>query len=236
MHSSRPKAPLDVDSLSSSSASSSALTPTSLLSPSSSSSALTPMSASSSALVTPRSHPVVLLNSDEQFIDDVSLRFLYQPHTILSFFLVLALLLYFAFHPSQSVESPTASLVTNVKLAVFVCSLFLLLLGLLVFPSGPFVRPHPLLWRLTFGLGVLYQLALILLLFQTKQHARAALAFLYPDLGRPLEEKTYAANCDVTPANLWNAMDLFVVGHLVGWMVKSIILRDMVSTQSTHAG
>ena len=175
---------------------------------------------------------MVLLNSDEQFIDDVSLRFLYQPHTVLSFFLVLALLLYFAFHPSQSVDSPTTSLVTNVKLAVFVCSLFLLLLGLLVFPSGPFVRPHPLFWRLTFGLGVLYELALILLLFQTKAHARAALSFLYPELGRPLEEKTYAANCDLTPHNLWAALDLFAFGHLVGWMVKAIIIRDMVGTHA----
>jgi len=28
---------------------------------------------------------------------------------------------------------------------------FVLVLGLLVFPAGPFIRPHPLLWRFVFG-------------------------------------------------------------------------------------
>ena len=178
-----------------------------------------------STAITPRPVPL-LLNSDEQFIDDVSLHYLYQPHTILSFFVVLALLLYFAFHPSSSSSSPTASLVTNVKLALFVCSLFLLLLGLFVFPSGPFIRPHPLLWRLSFGLGVVYELALLMLLFQTTADARASLSYVYPELGRPLQERTYGDNCELTWDNVRASMDIFVVGHLLGWMVKSLILRD----------
>ena len=182
-----------------------------------------PSPASTSAFSRPL---FAFLDSDEQLVDDVSLHFLYQPHTILSFFLVLALLLYFAFHPSSSISTPATSLATNVKLALFVCSLFLLLLGLFVFPSGPFIRPHPLLWRLAFGLGVVYELALILLLFQTKSDARASLGYLYPELGVPLEERTYGDNCELTWANVRGSLDIFVVGHLVGWMVKSLMLRD----------
>ena len=182
----------------------------------------TPTTPSSASLVSPSSlppRPNSFLNSDEQFIDDISVHFLYQPHTILSFLLVVALLLYFAFHSSDS-------LVTNLKLSALVCTLFILLLGLFVFPSGPFIRPHPLLWRLAFGVGVVYQLALLVLLFQTKAHARHALTYLYPYLGVPLHEKTYADQCDLTPANFFNAIDIFFVGHLLGWTVKALMLRD----------
>ena len=173
-----------------------------------------PFSPSSTSL-----HRPALPNSDEQFIDDISVHFLYQPHTILSFLLVVALLLYFAFHSSDS-------LVTNLKLSALVCSLFILLLGLFVFPSGPFIRPHPLLWRLAFGVGVIYELALLILLFQTKSHARQALTYLYPYLGTPLDEKTYADKCELTFANFYGAIDIFFVGHLLGWVVKALMLRD----------
>ena len=187
-----------------------------------SSASSTPTTPSSSAFLSPSSaaaRPHSFANSDEQFIDDISVHFLYQPHTILSFLLVVALLLYFAFHSSDS-------LVTNLKLSALVCSLFILLLGLFVFPSGPFIRPHPLLWRLAFGVGVVYQLALLVLLFQTKAHARHALTYLYPYLGVPLDEKTYAENCDLTPTNFIAAIDIFFVGHLLGWTVKALMLRD----------
>ena len=191
--------------------------PSLFLSPASS----TPTTPSSAALLSPSAapRPNPFISSDEQFIDDISVHFLYQPHTILSFLLVVALLLYFAFHSSDS-------LVTNLKLSALVCTLFILLLGLFVFPSGPFIRPHPLLWRLAFGVGVVYQLALLLLLFQTKAHARYALTYLYPYLGQPLEEKTYAESCDLTPTNFFNAIDIFFVGHLLGWTVKALMLRD----------
>ena len=217
--SARTKISVDASSPSSSSASSASAS----LSPLSSA-ASTPMSAAP----TPVSRAIPLLSSDEQLLDDVSVRFLYQPHTVLSFLLVLCLLLYFAFHPStaEAADGSQASLVTNLKLAALVCSLFLLLLGLLVFPSGPFVRPHPLLWRLSFGLGVVYELSLILLLFQTKDDARRGLQLLFPYLGRPLEERTYAEHCELSLANVYSALDIFAVGHLLGWLIKSVMLRD----------
>ena len=176
-----------------------------------------PFSPSSSSSHIP--HRPVLHNSDEQFIDDISVHFLYQPHTILSFLLVVALLLYFAFHSSDS-------LITNLKLSALAGTVFILLLGLFVFPSGPFIRPHPLLWRLAFGIGVVYQLALLILLFQTKTHARQALSYLYPYLGVPLNEKTYGDSCEFNIVNFYNAIDIFVIGHLGGWIVKALMLRD----------
>ena len=46
------------------------------------------------------------------------------------------------------------------------CIIVFILLCVTVTPNGPFRRPHPALWRLTFSLSILYQLALIFVLFQ----------------------------------------------------------------------
>jgi hypothetical protein len=37
-----------------------------------------------------------------------------------------------------------------------------------MFKSGPFIRPHPLFWRLILSASVLYLLVMIFLLFQVK--------------------------------------------------------------------
>jgi hypothetical protein len=74
----------------------------------------------------------------------------------------------------------------------------LLAVGLLVFPSGPFIRPHPVVWRLFFGVGVLYQLFLTFLLFQSRADARKLFTFFDPNLNKPLAERPYAENCEMT--------------------------------------
>ena len=40
--------------------------------------------------------------------------------------------------------------------------------GSLMFKSGPFIRPHPLFWRLILATSVLYLLTIIFLLFQVQ--------------------------------------------------------------------
>ena len=42
----------------------------------------------------------------------------------------------------------------------------LVLTGLLEFKDGPFIRPHPALWRVVLALAVAYEMALIIILFQ----------------------------------------------------------------------
>lgn len=43
---------------------------------------------------------------------------------------------------------------------------FFLIISVLAFPNGPFTRPHPVVWRMLFGLSVLYLLFLLFLMFQ----------------------------------------------------------------------
>ena len=53
------------------------------------------------------------------------------------------------------------------------------------------------------GINLLYELALVFLLFQDLDSARSMMKYLDPNLGLPLPEKSYAENCDLTVANVW---------------------------------
>ena len=107
------------------------------------------------------------------------------------------------------------------------------------------VRPHPVFWRLIKGLAFLYLFSLVWLSFQTVDDARHLLSYWDPALGVPLEDQSYAVACDIfTPddpvsqyRNIYDAffnengrwifMDVFVVSHVLGWLVKMIMLRDV---------
>ena len=58
-------------------------------------------------------------------------------------------------------------------------------------------------WRAVLGINLLYELALVFLLFQDLNSARSMMKYLDPNLGVPLPEKSYAENCDFTPTNVW---------------------------------
>jgi phosphatidylserine synthase 2 len=71
------------------------------------------------------------------------------------------------------------------------------------FRDGPFIRPHPAFWRVVLGINLLYELALVFLLFQDLDTARGYMKLLDPSLGVPLPEKSYAEHCEFTPENVW---------------------------------
>ena len=53
------------------------------------------------------------------------------------------------------------------------------------------------------GVNLVYELALVFLLFQDLGSARIMMTYLDPNLGVPLPEKSYAEDCTLTPTNLW---------------------------------
>lgn len=83
-----------------------------------------------------------------------------------------------------------------------------LVFSMIQFRDGPFIRPHPAFWRIVLGVNLLYELALVFLLFQDLNSARAMMTYLDPNLGRPLPEKSYAENCALTPQNIWVTVPL----------------------------
>ena len=171
-----------------------------------------------------------------------------RAHTITALIIVVAALFYVALFEEQ-VNNP----VYNTKRGIVACILFFLLFGMLHVPDGPFIRPHPFVWRLVLCASLVYELFLVYILFQVKipacleikikcflfivktvNDARQLLKSLDPTLGVPLPDKDYGGNCRIydfdNPIdpwhNLWDKMDGFVTTHFVGWWLKTLILRD----------
>lgn len=59
---------------------------------------------------------------------------------------------------------------------------FFLIISVLTFPNGPFTRPHPAVWRIVFGMSVLYLLALLFLLFQSHSTVYEIMYWIDPEL------------------------------------------------------
>lgn len=91
-----------------------------------------------------------------------------------------------------------------------------------------FTRPHPLFWRLIFILSILYELALIFILFQDYDYIKEKIYSMYPDLKEFHidTEKEYGVNCsDITVERIWDSLDVFAWGHFVGWATKAVLVR-----------
>lgn len=168
--------------------------------------------------------------SPEQTSKHTLYRILTEPHTITALLVTGGLLAWFALTHDYGP-------VGNTKVGVASAAAVFLVFALCEFPDGMFRRPHPLVWRVVTGLGVLYLLFLVFMLFQNLDSARRIVAFIDPALGRPLPERSYAVDCRVyTPehaesrfANVRAAVhDEFFVAHFVGWFIKTLGIRDAV--------
>jgi phosphatidylserine synthase 2 len=163
----------------------------------------------------------------ENFIDA-----LYQPHTASVLLVVIVTIVYFAFIK----EDVTLSSEATVKKGIIAMISVFLVFAAVQFRDGIILRPHPAVWRVVQGVGLVYLLALTFLCFQSRDDARQLFTYLYPDLGKPLPERSYADSCDIyTPndpeSNFRNLrdtiLDEFILAHVIGYIGKAILFRDM---------
>ncbi|KAH9841687.1 phosphatidylserine synthase 2 [Rhodofomes roseus] len=152
---------------------------------------------------------------------DTSIEFFYKPITLTALGAGMGVLAYVATTQDVLEEGRDKR-----RVGAYAAIASFLLFSMIQFRDGPFIRPHPAFWRVVLGINLLYELAMVFLLFQDLDSARAMMKYLDPSLGRPLPEKSYAENCDLTPQNVWNAIDIFCLAHALGWFGKALILRD----------
>ncbi|KAJ2555325.1 hypothetical protein GGH95_005452, partial [Coemansia sp. RSA 1836] len=116
---------------------------------------------------------------------DPTLEFFYHPRTLSVLVCLLAGFLYVALFidPSNDILNTRWGLVA-------LCSVFIVI-SVVLFRDGPFIRPHPALWRAVLALNVLYEMFLVFLLFQSKQTGRQMMSFFDPALGVELPERSY---------------------------------------------
>jgi len=170
--------------------------------------------------------------SDDNYVADVHIQFLYRPHNVTALMTLLAVCVYYAF----DFENDTR---TRIFRGIYgVCFMFLLF-GSISLPSGPFTRPHPVLWRLVLAVSIIYWLVCVAVLFQDYTDIRVFIGILFPEL-KParlrgplpwteidiLDSASYGEECDITFENIWHGFDRFLVAHLIGWFFKAIMLRS----------
>jgi len=158
------------------------------------------------------------------------LNFFYKPHTISAMFIGGIITTYYAFSRDEGTSTQD-----NVKTGLMAGAGIFLLFSMLQMRDSIFQRPHPAVWRIVMGAGVIYLIILVFLLFQSPQDARALVHLLDNRSGISLPERNYAEHCELyTPddpvskfRNLWDTInDEYIAAHFIGWWGKTVLIRD----------
>lgn len=162
--------------------------------------------------------------------DDPNISFFWRAHTMTVLVFLICCLVYVGVIEEPIENDPGYNGRRGLLAALF----FWVALGMTIMPDGPFLRPHPLLWRFAFAVSIVYELLLIFVLFQVPKDARSLLKFIDEDLGEPIPEKDYGGNCRLYDHempedpyhNLRDKVDVFIFAHCFGYWCKTLIFRD----------
>jgi len=161
---------------------------------------------------------------NEKPVDDISLGFFYKPHTVTLLAVSIIGVMYFAFIRDEN------NLQENIWSGMLCVVFFFGIISMLAFPNGPFIRPHPAVWRILFGLSVLYLMLLMFLMFQKYETIMGIIHWFFPELVdfHIDQEREYGVNCsDLTWERFWGNVDVFATGHFLGWMFKALLIRHL---------
>ena len=111
--------------------------------------------------------------------DDPSLNWFQKPHTVTIFIVAGIIVLVAACSRDQSDTEANVKmyfvifafilLLTNVFSGLLAAAGAFLVFSVLYLHDGPFRRPHPVVWRFVTGIGIVYLLSLLFLLFQVEE-------------------------------------------------------------------
>ena len=160
---------------------------------------------------------------NERKVSDITLHSFYRPRTLTLLGATIVILFYVAFLRDQN-QRTTGNVAAGLAGVCF----FFLTTGLLIFPNGPFTRPHPIVWRLVFGISILYLLFMEFLLFQSLEDVMALLHYVAPGLKSAVADShtmIYTRICELTESNIWSHLDVFIPCHVLGWLMKALLIR-----------
>merc|ERR1719464_1679575 len=166
---------------------------------------------------------------EPKVVDTGAPSFFWRAHTVTVLLVLICVLVY-----KGLIETPVEDATYNGRRGFLAALFFWVTLGMTIMPDGPFLRPHPALWRFCFAVAIFYELALIYILFQNPEDARKMMKLIDKDLGEEIPEKDYGGTCRLYDAenpedpwhNLKDKVDIFIVAHLMGYWCKTLIFRD----------
>ena len=123
---------------------------------------------------------------NDKVVNEITLDALYKPRTLSVLTVLCVYLIYKAFsrfghiylYPLKYFYSETNDVNSNVFVGTMATSSLFLVISAMVFPNGPFIRPHPIFWRIIFGVSVLYALLLQFTVYQTYDNVKKVLTWL----------------------------------------------------------
>ncbi|CBY38910.1 unnamed protein product [Oikopleura dioica] len=162
----------------------------------------------------------------EKKVQDITINAFYEPHTLTFLAMIAVSLGYICLTRSDDNEE------LNIFYGLITCALVVgVPISIMLFPNGPFTRPHPILWRIVFGGLLCYMLALVFMLFCSMSQIRRAMIFIDPSLKDAKREidlvESYAEDCsDISFATIWASLDIFAFAHFWGWGMKALMIRN----------
>eukprot|EP00095_Tigriopus_kingsejongensis_P001480 maker-scaffold124_size330879-snap-gene-1.24 protein:Tk01480 transcript:maker-scaffold124_size330879-snap-gene-1.24-mRNA-1 annotation:"phosphatidylserine synthase" len=160
---------------------------------------------------------------DHRPVEDITLDVFYRPHTLSLLLISMTAIVVTAF-----IRPETSDYRSNILAGLVGVVFVFLVISALAFPNGPFTRPHPVLWRIVFGMSVLYLLMVQFFIQQDYATVRSVIVWFDPAMANYSidAEKEYGANCsDITWELLWSHLDWFAFGHYWGWGMKALLIR-----------
>jgi phosphatidylserine synthase 2 len=150
-------------------------------------------------------------------------KWIYTPHRI---FLSLAFILFVVFvHP----QSPLLRLIVFWTISTVIIAACL--------QDGPLIRPHPFFWRCVLGLSLIQTATILGLTLIDHNTVREAFVILTPrSAGNYMVDRDYSMGCEIYdrshPEDPFHhvrsiVFDEFVVAHVIGWIVHSVLIRDV---------
>ena len=149
----------------------------------------------------------------------------WQPHTVLGGIALLSILFFVhRWYVSTDVN-------TNIKIGLGASLWSFCVFGMLHFPDGVMVRPHPIVWRFVMALIIVYMMTIIFFLFQDYKTTRMIIGWYDPSSIPDLEDRSWAEDCSMSTAEnpyLWleTIFDEFLLAHVLGYLGKMVVLRD----------
>ena len=103
------------------------------------------------------------------------MSFFWRAHTFTVLLFLIGCLIYIGV-----IENPVEhNTEYNSRRGLLAAMFFWVALGMTIMPDGPFLRPHPAIWRCAFAVSIVYELLLIFVLFQSPNDARFVPLFKY---------------------------------------------------------
>ncbi|KAF4696881.1 hypothetical protein FOZ60_014642 [Perkinsus olseni] len=158
-----------------------------------------------------------IANLEHRPVPDITVPWFYESHSLFVLIAAMALIYYYTIKHGADAEANGSSSDTALYLVV----------GLFAFPSGPFVRPHPGILEDSFRsqlplsagrrLGPVPHVLSSSGIYCTVWTPQWASGTPYPST-----QRTVPSTWD----NVKSKLDIFVIGHFFGWIVKGLLFRN----------